>query len=103
MEAERARVGEALGYELEFTPQEAAALGVAVAAADRIADLEAVYEAERRGPARPATLVKLAGEIRGQQRAQLDALARVRLDPDYLSNVRRDAVRQRWNGVRRYA
>ncbi|WP_201408420.1 hypothetical protein [Mycobacterium paraintracellulare] len=102
MQQELEFVNEDTGRDLEFSPQDSAALDIAAAAADKIADLQEVYALERAGQSRPATLAKLAAEIRGQQRTQLEALAKITLDPDHLSNVRRAAARSRWgaNGRR---
>ncbi len=102
MDAELAAAGEDAGQELEWSAAEAGTLQIAAAAADRVAELRQVYDAELAGQRRPAMLAKLAAEMRGQEKHQLDALGKVSLDPDRLSNVRRQAARPRWgvNGMR---
>jgi hypothetical protein len=96
-----AEASEDAGGELEFTPAEVRALDIAVDAADRAGELAGVYRRELKGEARPTTLAKLSAELRGLERLQLDAIGKIQLDPEHLSNVRRQAARGRWgiNGV----
>lgn len=97
MDRALAQAAEDLGEPLDFTEMELAAVVIACQAADRTEQLQKVYDAELANPAaNPNTLTKLSAELRGLERQQLDAIGRVKLDPDYLSNVRRNAVRQRW-------
>lgn len=102
MERELQQTGEEAGQTLEWSAVEAEALEVAAAAADRVGELREVYESELAGEAKPTTLAKLSAELRGLERQKLDALARLKFDPDHLSKVRRAAARKRWgtNGVR---
>jgi hypothetical protein len=102
MNSELQDASEDAGHELEWSAVDSAALDVAAAAADRVAELRQVYEKELGGQARPATLAKLSAELRGLEKQQLDALGKISLDPERLSKVRRKAAQSRWgiNGVR---
>lgn len=102
MERELEQAGEESGQALEWSAIEAETLEVAAAAADRIAGLHKVYELELVGEAKPTTLAKLSAELRGLEKQKLDALAKLKFDPDHLSSVRREAARKRWgtNGIR---
>lgn len=102
MQDELDQVNEDTGKNLEFDAREAEAVQIAADCADRGAELAEVYGEELAGQRRPATLAKLASEIRGQQNLKLAALAKISFDTDRISQVRRQAARSRWgvNGVR---
>lgn len=87
-----------LGKAMHWDEHERHALDAAAAAADRRADLQQVFDAERNGENRPAVLVKLSAELRLLDKSIADHLSRVRIGPGVAkSQQHQRAAHARWN------
>lgn len=87
---------------MEFDEYETEALDRACAAADRAEQLQAVYDAELSGEARPTMLSRLSAELRHCERQSVQMLERVRLSEEPPKSARHQrAAQTRWDRHRK--
>ena len=87
---------------IEFDEYETEALDRACAAADRAEQLQAVYDAELAGEARPTMLSRLSAELRHCERQSVQMLERVRLTEEPPKSARHQrAAQTRWDRHRK--
>lgn len=103
LDAALAREAEKVGRPLRWDEREANHIAAACRAADHIGLLQARLDAETGGEDRASIVVKLAAEIRQQDRCIGEHLARLQLDefaPPGKSHQHRAAALGRWGAQR---
>lgn len=93
-----AKASKRLGKTMHWDEHERHALTAACSAADRRAELQTVFDAERSGENQPGVLIKLSAELRQLDKAIADHLGRVRIGPGVAKSERHQrAVNARWS------
>jgi hypothetical protein len=88
------------GEPLEWSEAELVTVGHAVAAADRLEELRALWDAELAGETRATVAIKMSAEARLCERHIVDLVARLSFGPERAKSERHvRAARSRWDRV----